>query len=305
MAYTVNEDGSVTKIEPSQQQPPYNGGSRDNSGCWTSILYAVLFWIIFFLIAQQCDTQENSSQTSNYVQTPSANMPETYSENVENNVYPEQSYINISSSSVTFDSDGGTYTFTVNSNKSWHIDTYTANWGHLSPISGNELLLRVDANNSTESRTDFFVIAAGDKSIQVDISQRGKPIIPSANISNVWMTHGDYQNGVRGMTIHVSFSTENLKDQQIYVKALFYYGDNSTILQDVYGNHLVKTESSCPSYVSTVFEDFKLFIPYDWLKFGMEQGEGTCTLSFDISVHDSSGKQLDIDENTQFDYTSR
>ena len=79
-------------------------------------------------------------------------------------------YFSISSQYVSFGSDGGNRTFTVSSSAAWKISVNTANWGHLSR-SGNTLYLRVDANNSSSSRTDYFTISSGSKSIRVDISQ--------------------------------------------------------------------------------------------------------------------------------------
>ena len=82
----------------------------------------------------------------------------------------KRSYFSISSQYVSFGSDGGNRTFTVSSSAAWKISVNTANWGHLSR-SGNTLYLRVDANNSSSSRTDYFTISSGSKSIRVDISQ--------------------------------------------------------------------------------------------------------------------------------------
>ena len=82
----------------------------------------------------------------------------------------KKSYFSISSQYASFGSDGGNRTFTVSSSAAWKISVNTANWGHLSR-SGNTLYLRVDANNSSSSRTDYFIISSGSKSIRVDISQ--------------------------------------------------------------------------------------------------------------------------------------
>ena len=83
-------------------------------------------------------------------------------------------YFSISSQYVSLGANGGNRTFTVSSSAAWKISVNTASWGHLSR-SGNTLYLRVDANNSSSSRTDYFTISSGSKSIRVDISQ-GKGI---------------------------------------------------------------------------------------------------------------------------------
>ena len=82
----------------------------------------------------------------------------------------KKSYFSISSQYVNFGADGGYRTFTVSSSAAWKISVNTESWGHLSR-SGNTLYLRVDANNSSSSRTDYFKISSGSRSIRVDISQ--------------------------------------------------------------------------------------------------------------------------------------
>lgn len=82
----------------------------------------------------------------------------------------QQSYFHISSQSAGFGSEGGTKTFTVSSSGAWTISVNTASWGHLTR-SGNTLTLRADANTSSSSRTDYFIIASGSKTLRVDISQ--------------------------------------------------------------------------------------------------------------------------------------
>ena len=76
----------------------------------------------------------------------------------------------ISSNTASFTSSSGSKTFSVNSNASWQIKTNTKSWGHLSR-DGNNLTLRVDANLSASSRTDYFELSSGNKTIRVDITQ--------------------------------------------------------------------------------------------------------------------------------------
>lgn len=53
MAYTVNEDGSVTKKSPTP-----SGGSDGNTGCWVVLFIAIVIGVIVFAIANN----NNSSQ---------------------------------------------------------------------------------------------------------------------------------------------------------------------------------------------------------------------------------------------------
>ncbi len=164
--YTINEDGTVTRNGGSHNsnssQP--SGGSDDNTGCWVLFVIVVVIGIIVFALANK----NNNSPSQEAAEEPT-NVEVIDAEDA-NNV---GTYISISSTSVSFEADGGYYTFTVNSNSSWNISTDTYEWGHLSK-SGNQLTLRVDANNSSDSRTDYFVLSAGDETVRVDISQSGK-----------------------------------------------------------------------------------------------------------------------------------
>jgi hypothetical protein len=60
----------------------------------------------------------------------------------------------------------------VSCNSSWGVDVSTASWGHIEK-NGNTLTLRVDPNQSNSTRTDYFILKSGSKSLRVDISQAG------------------------------------------------------------------------------------------------------------------------------------
>lgn len=82
-------------------------------------------------------------------------------------------YLSISSNHISVPSEGGSYTFTVSTNETWSISTNTYEWGHLTR-SGNSISLRIDANYSSNNRTDYFVIKSLSGIEQrVNISQQG------------------------------------------------------------------------------------------------------------------------------------
>ena len=58
------------------------------------------------------------------------------------------------------------------SGPSWSISVNPASWGHLTR-SGNTLTLKVDANSSSSSRTDYFKLKSGSQEIKVNVSQSG------------------------------------------------------------------------------------------------------------------------------------
>lgn len=76
----------------------------------------------------------------------------------------------VSPTSAQFSYEGGSKVFIVKSNSPWKISTNTKSWGHLVK-SGNTLTLTVDTNTGQSSRSDYFEIVSGAKSIRVSISQ--------------------------------------------------------------------------------------------------------------------------------------
>lgn len=96
-------------------------------------------------------------------------------------------------SSVEIDANGGSKTFTIDCGRTWSIDTNTNSWGHLTK-QGNTLTLRVDANYSSSSRTDYFTIRSGSKTLRVNISQKGKSTntITSSGNSIICIYDGGY-----------------------------------------------------------------------------------------------------------------
>ena len=100
---------------------------------------------------------------------------------------PQQYTLCISTSSLSF--GASERTITVNSNTDWSISVPTASWGHLTR-SGNTLTLRVDANTSTSSRTDYFKIKAGDKEEKISISQEGVVVSYTLSVSQSSFSFG-------------------------------------------------------------------------------------------------------------------
>ena len=81
--------------------------------------------------------------------------------------------LSLSTQKLNFGSTGGSQTITVTTNGVWEIALSTASWGHLER-NGNQLSVKIDVNNSSLSRSDYFKIKAGDKTLQVNISQDGR-----------------------------------------------------------------------------------------------------------------------------------
>lgn len=188
------------------------------------------------------------------------------------------SYLSVSPSSVSFDSYGGCKTLSVNSSDLWRITTNTYEWGHLS-ISGNKITLRVDANNSKNSRSDFFEISSGSKKYRVSITQSGNrsdsynsnSTRVNGSIINVWTDHNVTDSyGNNGMRIHIKFDINGMLDRTGQATAYFYYANGNPIkdTNDSYctSNGDVATHVNfTPSYENSRFDDLNIFMPYSEL----------------------------------------
>lgn len=292
----INSDGTITRRNVSNN----NGGSSDNTGCVWAVIIAVCV-IVGIIIAINSDDNDNSFSEpervmSEVVNSNNSKEEETYVEETRN----EATYLSVSESRVTFDSDGGLINIDISTDGEWKIGTSTADWGHLS-VHSSSVTLRVGSYSGDEDRTDWFTIIAGDYEKRIEITQQADND-PSASIDNVWVDHNEYLNGVKGMLIHTEISVEHLEGKTVYVYVYFYQADNTTPLHNPYGNDLYfyGTGNVNIEHKSGRFDDFKIFVPYS----GLNMAPGTSgSFSFDISVK-CGGEQLDRNNNNSFTFTS-
>ena len=85
----------------------------------------------------------------------------------------------ISSTSASFEAEGGTKVFTVTSSEAWKISSGTQPWYNLAK-GGKTLSLTVDPNLDETDRTDSFTLSSGDKTIRITITQKGQPAVAVA-----------------------------------------------------------------------------------------------------------------------------
>ena len=108
---------------------------------------------------------------------------------------------------------------------------------------------------------------------------------PKSDILKVWVDHNQYQDSVEGMRIHVKFNVHNFKDGSGRVVAYF-YKENGDPLKDTNGRYYttsgeVSTSGKFqPKYVRSVYNDFKLFFPYQEL----HMPRGKHNLKFQIRI---------------------
>lgn len=134
--------------------------------------------------------------------------------------------LNVSSESLSFTSAGGTQTITISTDGVWSIGTSTTSWGHLSK-NGNLLSVKIDPNNSTYSRSDWFTIKSGNKEKRITISQAGSSVSPYLNISKTSLSF--FSNG-GSETITISSNKEWKIKTGTYSWGHLYRNGNSLVV---------------------------------------------------------------------------
>lgn len=110
--------------------------------------------------------------------------------------------LDVSTTSISFDADGGSRTIEVYTDGEYRISTAPASWGSAT-ISGSSISLRVGENPGT-SRTDYFVIKSGTYEKRISITQAGK----SATRLNVSSESLSFSSSGGSRTITVSTDGE-------------------------------------------------------------------------------------------------
>ena len=208
---------------------------------------------------------------------------------------------------LNFDADGGTRTLSVSgAGSDW------STWGIPSFCSVNKgsttFTLTCEANTSRDSRSDYMKIKAGDREVRIDIKQEGARSNITAKIEKVWMEHDVWENGEKGMRIHVKFDNKNMKGHTGRVIAYFYWDDtNGNPLKDRDNRYHTTDGNVCvgegftPSYDNSTYNDFKLFMPLD--QFDITTS-GKHSIKFFVAIRDNTiGEQLTDSDWQYITYT--
>lgn len=216
--------------------------------------------------------------------------------------------LTVSTESLSFSSAGGSRTITINSNSSWKIWTKTYDWGHLS-TNGNTVTLRVDANTSTSSRTDYFTIKFGNLEKRINISQSGNTQTTSNNatIKSVYVSNDADVDGEKGLSVKVSFDVSGMKGHNGRVSCYFYDSNGNALIDRNNRYHTSGTPSNVssgedikPRYDNSTYTDFEIKIPYSELHLSSTYSR---TLRVDVIVWDyysGSGKEVARKDGTTF-----
>ena len=216
--------------------------------------------------------------------------------------------LTVSTDSLSFSYAGGSRTISVNSSSSWKIGTKTYDWGHLS-TDGNAVTIRVDANTSTNSRTDYFTIKSGNLEKRINISQSGNTQTTSNNatIKSVYVSNDADVDGEKGLSVKVSFDVSGMKGHNGRVSCYFYDSNGNALIDRNNRYHTSGTPSNVssgedikPRYDNSTYTDFEIKIPYSELHLSSTYSR---TLRVDVIVWDyysGSGKEVARKDGTTF-----
>ena len=93
--------------------------------------------------------------------------------NCDKKIKELSSRLSLSSTSLSFSATGGSKTLSINTNLGTPTASALPSWITVTSISSSSITVRCSANSSTTSRYDWFNISAGNKTIRVDVTQRG------------------------------------------------------------------------------------------------------------------------------------
>ena len=224
--------------------------------------------------------------------------------------------LTVSKTAVSCSASGTTEYLTVSCSKAWEIQYPSGNM-YSATRNGNTVIVKINANTSTSSRDDFFNIRTtdGSQSVRISLSQSGKSSTPtgtptaaqvdkmSANIVKVWTEHNVYQDGVKGMKIHVHFDNSNMLGFKGWCIAWFYNADGTNMknsIKNSYVNHQNSVgvwKTFIPSFNESSYDNFVLFMPNSEIT-----GRGE-NLYYKIAIQEfSTGKLLAISQKQYFNY---
>lgn len=159
-----------------------------------------------------------------------------------------------SKSSETFyvSTDAGSWT-------TWGVPS----WCTVTDKTSTSFKLTCNSNTSSKARSDYMKVKAGSQEVRIDIKQEAGQ---GAEINKLWVDHNVYEDGVKGMRIHLDFVVRGLKGHTVRPIAYFYYS-NGDALKDTDGSYCTTDgqvsvgKSDTSDYESCHWSDFVLFIP--------------------------------------------
>lgn len=228
--------------------------------------------------------------------------------------YGETSYLTIDNKtavSTSFSCNGGSNIYYVETDGDSYTVDYLPSWCSVLNKTNTSFIIQCDQNTSTSSRSDWFRVKSGDKTVRIDVSQNANANIITGSIDQVWVEHNVLQYvGLfpqKGMRIHVKFSVNNMLHKTGNIAAYFSFQDGRKLMDYnmAYrtGDGQVTVQGSfTPNYKNCVYNDYQLFLPYAEL----HCGAGTNYLKFHVEICEKatgSWRLINSSSEVNFSYT--
>ncbi len=227
------------------------------------------------------------------------------------NTTTQSDLLSVSKTSITAPASGTTETITVTSDMDWEVQYPTASMYSVTR-SGNTLTVKINRNDSTTSRRDYFNVKTtnGSKVQKISLSQKGRSSDLSSNasaiINKVWFDNNIKEGGKLGMRIHINMDVYNLKSKSCEAVVYFYAASGSPLKDQnksyrTQGGNVCCSEEFNPGHDNTYYEDLVLFMPYDELHIDYKGN-----FKFFISLWDESVtpyKEIKQSDWVDFTYT--
>lgn len=114
---------------------------------------------------------------------------------------------------------------------------------------------------------------------------------PSVKFDSMWVTYNTWQAGVKGMLIHLKFTTYNMKGLDCEM-AVYFEHDDEWPLEDK-NNKYSSDEGDVavfrkikPAYTEALYNDLQIFMPYDEL----DLDPGKYELTMDVDLYYGKGR---------------
>lgn len=273
--------------------PPPPPDDRSSGCLWIILIFFIVGVIGYFIYA---NINSNNYDDTDYIVDVDSCAIDTCEV-----VWVQEDSLSVSDDSLYFSASDYTKSITVYASSSFSISADLLSWGHTS-IEGNTIKVWLDDNKSSSSRDDWFEITCEDLTERIYVYQEGDVLSQKATIQEIRVDHNVYDDcDQKGMKIHVKFETEDLKGIEGRVIANFFY-DDETKIKDI-NNHystpdgqVCVSENFTPSYDSSTYNDFILFMPYSELHLN-----GSCSCYFSIIICKNNGEVVgSSDYNTYF-----
>lgn len=116
---------------------------------------------------------------------------------------------------------------------------------------------------------------------------------PRATFSRLWVDYDIFENGLKGMRIHVKFSVYEMQNMDAALAVRFQTGDGKTLMDKDgrFANsagEVVVSKAIRPGYDPTDYDDLTVFMPYSQ----MDLAGGEYDLKMDVDINYPNGDLL-------------